>query len=131
MITLMSDDKPFVLAVDDNPQLLAFIKRSLELEGFRVITAECGEDALEMLKKEKPDIILLDIALPGIDGHETARRIRESSRVPIIMISARQSAEEKAKAFAAGADGYVTKPVGAKELTARVRSVLRRTGSSK
>jgi two-component system KDP operon response regulator KdpE len=131
MITLMSDDKPFVLAVDDNPQLLAFIKRSLELEGFRVITAECGEDALEMLKKEKPDIILLDIALPGIDGHETARRIRESSRVPIIMISARQSAEEKAKAFVAGADGYVTKPVGAKELTARVRSVLRRTGSSK
>jgi DNA-binding response OmpR family regulator len=96
-----------------------------------VITAECGEDALEMLKKEKPDIILLDIALPGIDGHETARRIRESSRVPIIMISARQSAEEKAKAFVAGADGYVTKPVGAKELTARVRSVLRRTGSSK
>ena len=114
MITLMSDDKPFVLAVYDNPQLPAFIKRSLELEGFRVITAECGEDALEMLKKEKPDIILLDIALPGIDGHETARRIRESSSVPILIMSARQLAEDKARAFAAGADGYITKPVGAK-----------------
>jgi len=126
----MPNQKPVILAVDDDPHMLNITKRSLELEGYRVITAESGEAAIERLRQETPDLVLLDIAMPGIDGHETCRRIRELSKVPVIMISGRQSVEEKSKAFASGADGYLTKPIGARELAARVRAILRRTGGA-
>lgn len=126
----MTVRKPVILIVDDDPHMLNIMKRSLELEGYRVVTAESGEKALEVLSVERPDLVLLDIALTGIDGHETCRRIRELSTVPVLMISARDSTEEKSKAFASGADGYITKPFGPKELVARVRAVLRRTGGA-
>lgn len=126
----MSNSKPVILVVDDDPHMLNIMKRPLEMEGYNVVTADSGEKALGRLSDENHALVLLDIAMPGIDGHETCRRIRESSKVPVIMVSARQSPQDKAKAFASGADGYIVKPFGAKELVARVRAVLRRTGGA-
>ncbi|MEW6143036.1 MAG: response regulator transcription factor [Chloroflexota bacterium] len=126
----MPTSKPVILVVDDDPHMLNIMKRTLEMEGYPVIAIDSGERALELLHQKRPGLVLLDIALPGIDGHETCRRIRKSSKVPVIMVSARDAPEEKSAAFAAGADGYITKPFGARELTARVKAVLRRTGSA-
>jgi len=102
----------------------------LELEGYRVIAADTGEAALGMLDTESPDLMLLDIMMPDVDGYAICRRVREYSQVPIIMVTAKTNDAEKVTGLNAGADDYVTKPFSASELTARVRAVLRRASVS-
>ncbi len=123
----MPSKKVSVLVVDDDIRILHMLQRMLELEGYHVLTASSGETALSMFDKETPDIVLLDIMMPDVDGYTVCRRIREFSQIPIIMITAKGNDEEKVQGLDAGADDYVTKPFSASELAARVRAVLRRT----
>lgn len=123
----MPSRKLSALVVDDDVRILRMMRRILELEGFQVRGTGDGETALGMLDEEIPDLILLDIMLPGMDGYAVCRCIREFLQVPIIMITARGNDEEKVRGLDAGADDYVTKPFSTNELVARVRAVLRRT----
>lgn len=116
-----------VLVVDDDVRVLRMVQHILELEGYRVLTASDGKTALGILSEEAPDMVLLDIMLPDIDGYVLCQRIREFSSVPIIMVTARGNDEEKVAGLDAGADDYVPKPFSAKELVARVRAILRRS----
>jgi DNA-binding response OmpR family regulator len=115
-----------VLIVDDDVRILRMIDRIMELEGYRVLTASSGEEALGVFNQEAPSLVLLDIMMPDMDGITTCRRIREFSQVPIIMVTAMDSTEEKVEGLDAGADDYVTKPLSSEELAARVRAMLRR-----
>jgi len=119
--------KASVLVVDDDFRILRMIRRILELEGYQVLKASNGEAALQVFDEETPELVLLDIMMPGMDGYTVCQRLREFSPVPIIMVTAKGNDEEKVKGLDAGADDYVTKPFAAKELVARVRAVLRRT----
>ncbi len=123
----MSAKKPTVLVVDDDIRMLRMMKRMLELEGFAAQMADGGDPALRMFEKETPDLVLLDVMMPDLDGYSVCQRIREFSQVPIIMVTARDQDREKVEGLDAGADDYVTKPFSASELAARVRAVLRRT----
>ncbi|MDO8636408.1 MAG: response regulator transcription factor, partial [Dehalococcoidia bacterium] len=123
----MPSKKTSILVVDDDIRILRMMQRILEMEGYRVLTAQDGEAAIEIFYGENvPDLILLDIMMPGIDGFTVCRQIREFSNVPIIVVTAKGSENEKVEGFDAGADDYVAKPFSAKELVARVRAVLRR-----
>jgi len=122
----MPSKKASVLVVDDDVRILRMTGRILELEGYRVLTANSGEAALNIFDEGIPDLILLDIMMPGMDGYAVCQRIREFSQIPIIMVTAKDSDEEKVKGLNAGADDYVTKPFSSGELAARVRAVLRR-----
>jgi DNA-binding response OmpR family regulator len=115
-----------VLMVDDDPQLRVMLGYALRQEGFQVEEASTGEDALEMLKHQEPEIILLDVLMPGIGGVETCRRIRERSTVPIIMLTALGRDEDIVAGLEAGSDDYCTKPVSLVQLVARIRAQLRR-----
>jgi len=119
--------KVSTLIVDDDIRMLRMMQRILELEGYRVRTASDGKAALDAFDEENPDLILLDIMMPDIDGYAICQNIREFSQVPIIMVTAKDNNEEKVEGLDAGADDYITKPFAANELTARVRAVLRRT----
>jgi len=123
----MPSRKATLLIVDDDVRMLRMIKRILELEGYRVRTADDGQTALEVFDDGDPDMVLLDITMPGMDGYALCQSIREFSEVPIIMVTAKVSDREKIAGLDAGADDYVTKPFSANELAARVRAVLRRT----
>ncbi|MDZ4246938.1 MAG: response regulator transcription factor, partial [Dehalococcoidia bacterium] len=123
----MSPSKITVLTVDDDTHILRMLQRILELEGFDVLTAQEGDSALNVFVNQKPDVALLDVRMPGMDGYELCRKIREFSEIPIIMVTAKGNEEEKVQGFDAGADDYVTKPFSARELVARVNAVLRRT----
>jgi DNA-binding response OmpR family regulator len=123
----MPKPKPCILAVDDDVQVLHLVRDTLEMEGYRVITADSGEAAVAAFEQQLPDLVVLDIMLPGIDGYAVCRRIRSSSQVPIIMLTGRGSDEEKVRGLDAGADDYVPKPFSIEELLARVRAVLRRS----
>jgi DNA-binding response OmpR family regulator len=125
----MSSKKALVLVVDDDIRMLRMIRRMLELEGFQVLVASSGEAALKIFEKETPDIVLLDIMMPDMDGYTVCQHIREFSQVPIIMVTARDDDKEKVEGLNIGADDYVTKPFSASELAARVRAVLRRIGA--
>ena len=116
-----------VLVVDDEPRYLKLVRYNLEAVGYKVITAASGEEALSLVSRTNPDLIILDIRLPGIDGYEVCTRIREFSSTPIIMLTARGEEREKVHGLRLGADDYVTKPFGADELVARIKSVLRRS----
>jgi two-component system KDP operon response regulator KdpE len=116
-----------ILVVDDEPQLRRVMRTTLTDLGYTVIDAKTGEDALEMLRHDQPDLILLDLNMPGIGGLETCRAIRETSEVPIIILSVRNTEREKVQALDAGADDYVSKPFGIQELLARIRAALRRS----
>lgn len=116
-----------ILVVDDEPQFLGLIRFNLEAEGYGVTSAATGEDALARLRETPPDLVVLDIMLPGIDGFDVCRRMREVSAVPIIMLTARGAEEDMVKGLRLGADDYITKPFSAQELLARVEAVLRRT----
>jgi two-component system, OmpR family, KDP operon response regulator KdpE len=118
-----------VLVVDDNPQIRRALRTILIAQGFIVIDARTGEEALDLMRKERVEIVLLDVNLPGMSGYETCKEIRRTSAVPVIMITVRNSEKDKVQAFDAGADDYVVKPFGAEELTARIRATLRRAGS--
>lgn len=122
----MNKDKT-VLVVDDQPGLVRLVRDNLETLQFKVITASEGNRALDIVENEKPDLVILDIMLPGQDGYQICRRIREFSTVPIIMLTARNDRADLVTGFEAGADDYVTKPFSADELLARVKAVLRRS----
>ena len=116
-----------ILVVDDDLAVLKFVRANLQAAGYEVLTALDGTEALQVIEKELPDLIILDIMMPGIDGFEVCRQIREWSQVPIIMLSALADEEDKVKCLDLGADDYLTKPFGVQELMARVRAVFRRT----
>lgn len=117
---------PLLLIVEDDVSLREVIRLGLESEGFRTITAEDGPGALIAFASQKPDLVLLDVMLPGLDGFAVCRELRKISLAPIIMLTARSSTEDVVSGLESGADDYVTKPFEFPELTARVRSVLRR-----
>jgi DNA-binding response OmpR family regulator len=125
----MSAKKSTVLVVDDDICMLRMMKRMLELEGFQAVIADNGDMALRSFEREAPDLVLLDIMMPDMDGYTVCRRIREFSQVPIIMVTARGDDKEKVEGLNSGADDYVTKPFSASELAARVRAVLRRAST--
>ena len=120
-----------LLLVDDDPHVTDLLTLYLSKEGFRVATADNGPDGLRLaLGPPSPDLVLLDIMLPGMDGWEVCRRLRATSRVPIIMLTARDDDYDKVLGLEIGADDYVTKPFNPREVVARVRSVLRRMGEN-
>ena len=121
---------PIILVVDDEPQILRVMRAGLPARGYEVRTASGGEEALEEIRKEMPDLVILDLVMPGMSGLEVCQRVRESSSVPIIVLSAKGSESDKVAALDSGADDYVTKPFGMNELLARVRAVLRRSPAS-
>ena len=123
----MSEVHELILVVDDEPRMTRFIRMNLELEGLRVIEARTGVEALEKVRVNLPDLVILDVMMPEMDGFETLRLLREVSRVPVIMLTVRADEEDKVRGLELGADDYVTKPFGARELVSRVRAVLRRT----
>jgi DNA-binding response OmpR family regulator len=123
-------EKTSVLVVDDDPQLLRLVRANLESVGYRVLVAMDARSALELVDVEVPDMIILDIMMPEIDGYEVCRRIREFSETPIIMLTAKVEDVDKVKGLKLGADDYLTKPFSAQELLARVEAVLRRTRPS-
>jgi two-component system, OmpR family, KDP operon response regulator KdpE len=116
-----------VLVVDDDAQMLRATTNALRARGYEVMTATDGEAALSLLAEEDIGLVLLDLGLPGMDGHEVIQRLRGWSKIPVIVISVRGRQEEKVAALDAGADDYVMKPFGMKELLARMRAVQRRT----
>ena len=125
----MSSKTTLVLIVDDDIRMLRMMKRMLELEGFQTITANSGEAALKVFEKETPDLVLLDIMMPDMNGYNVCQHLREFSDVPIIMVTAMGDDKQKVEGLDIGADDYVTKPFSASELAARVRAILRRVGS--
>jgi len=115
-----------ILVVDDEPHLVKAVRLYLEMHGYEVLGATSGEEALEALREHLPDLIILDVMMPGMDGFETLEAIREVSAVPVIMLTAKGEEEHKVRGLSLGADDYVTKPFSQRELLARVQSVLRR-----
>ncbi|MDP3064346.1 MAG: response regulator transcription factor, partial [Chloroflexota bacterium] len=116
-----------VLVVDDESKIVRTVRAYLEREGYLVSEAGTGPQALEAFKKERPDLVVLDLMLPEMDGYEVCRRLRRESDVPVIMLTARDDDTDKLIGLELGADDYVTKPFSPRELVARVRAVLRRT----
>ncbi|MGD2156355.1 MAG: response regulator transcription factor [Anaerolineales bacterium] len=116
-----------ILVVDDEKRMVRFIQLNLEHDGFRVISAYNGSEAIEQVRNELPKLVLLDIMLPDIDGFEVLHRIRQISSVPVIMLTAKGEEDDRVRGLEEGADDYVTKPFSPRELVSRVRAVLRRT----
>lgn len=119
-----------ILVVDDEPFIVELVKFNLESAGYEVITASDGHEALKLIEKEHPDLIILDIMLPGIDGMEICRALRfkrETRDIPVILLTAKTGEIDKVLGLEMGADDYITKPFSPRELVARVRAVLRRT----
>ena len=119
--------KSRILVVDDDLGVVKSVRANLQSRDCEMLTAMDGEAALEVIGQELPDLIILDITMPKLNGFEVCRQIREWSQVPIIMLSARHDVDEKVKCLNLGADDYITKPFGVNELAARVKAVLRRT----
>ncbi len=115
-----------ILVVDDEPQIRRVLRSTLSARGYVITEAKTGEEALEWMRKEPPDLILLDMNMPGIGGIEACREIRRGSDAPIIMLTVRNAERDKVAALDAGADDYVVKPFGIEELLARIRAALRR-----
>lgn len=116
-----------MLVVDDEPRIIRFVRINLDMEGFRVIEAHNGLEALDQVREKLPDIVLLDVMMPEMDGFETLRMIREVSSVPVIMLTVRNAEEDKVRGLDLGADDYIVKPFSPRELVSRVRAVLRRS----
>jgi len=115
-----------ILVVDDEPQIRRVLRSTLSTQGYVIMEAKTGEEALEWMRKERPDLVLLDINMPGMGGIEACREIRRASDMPIIMLTVRNAERDKVAALDAGADDYVVKPFGIEELLARIRAALRR-----
>lgn len=120
---------PRVLVVEDEESLLFTLAHSLKREGYTVVTASRGDDGLRLAREQKPDLILLDVMLPGIDGIQVCRMLRRDSDVPIIMLTALGGESDRVAGLDTGADDYIAKPFGMRELMARVRALLRRSGA--
>lgn len=120
-----------ILIVEDDQPLLKFLRANLKARGYDVFVATDGQEALDQVEKELPDLILLDIKLPKLDGIEVCRRLRQWSKVPILMVSARGQESDKVACLDLGADDYITKPFGVEELMARVRAAFRRADASR
>ncbi|MBE9508465.1 MAG: response regulator transcription factor [Chloroflexi bacterium] len=124
---MMSVRRKLILVVDDEPRMTRFIRMNLELEGYQVVEAHNGLEALDKVRTNLPDLVILDVMMPELDGFETLETLREVSSVPVIMLTVRADEEDKVRGLELGADDYVIKPFGARELTSRVKAVLRRT----
>ena len=118
-----------ILVVDDEPQIVRLVRAYLEEAGYRVVTGSDGQEALHVARHEKPDLVVLDVLMPRMDGLEFTRRIRSERNVPIVMLTARAEETDRIVGLELGADDYVTKPFSPRELVARVRAVLRRAQS--
>jgi two-component system KDP operon response regulator KdpE len=118
--------EPLILAVDDEAGILRLIKLELSSQGFRVVVANDGEEALRLAEQQRPDIVVLDIVMPDMSGLEVMRRLRERTSIPIILLTAKDHDEDKVRGLELGADDYLVKPFNPEELSARVRAVLRR-----
>lgn len=119
-------EKKLILVVDDEPRMIRFIRMNLELEGYRVSEALDGLSALEKVRDELPDLVVLDVMMPKLDGFETLERIREISTVPVIMLTVKAEEEDKIRGLELGADDYVVKPFSPRELSSRIKALLRR-----
>ena len=115
-----------ILVVDDEPQIVRFVRAYLEDAGYRVVTADDGQQALFVARHEKPDLVILDLMMPGMDGWDFIRRYRQERDTPVIMLTARIEETDQVLGLELGADDYVTKPFSPRALVARVRAVLRR-----
>jgi len=124
------NSQPLVLVADDEPRITKLVALTLHDEGFRVVTAGGGEEALKKAEEIRPDIVLLDIVMPDLDGIEVMRQLREWRPVPVILLTAKGSTSDKAKGLDLGADDYIAKPFHPDELAARVRAVLRRSSGA-
>jgi DNA-binding response OmpR family regulator len=122
----MKKGKARILVADDEPRYVWAIRTNLEARGYEVLAAGDGQEAIELAAREEPDLIILDIRMPNLDGYEACRRIRQFSTVPVIMLTAMAEDRDKVRGLDTGADDYVTKPFSVEELLARVRAALRR-----
>lgn len=119
-----------ILVVDDDPKITAFLRRALVLEGYEVAVAQTGADGLRSVAEAPPDLVILDIMMPGIDGMEVCRRLRAAGEgMPVLLLTARDAVSDRVKGLDAGADDYLVKPFALEELLARVRALLRRGGA--
>jgi two-component system KDP operon response regulator KdpE len=116
-----------IMVVDDDPQIRRVLRTAFVAQGYEAVDARNGEEALEMLRDEKVDLVILDVNMPGMSGLDTCRAIRSSSEIPIVMLTVRDAEADKVEALDAGADDYMTKPFGSPELLARIRAALRRS----
>ena len=116
-----------ILVVDDEKRMVRFIRLNLEQDGFKAISAYNGTEALEEVRKNLPDLVLLDVMMPDIDGFEVLRKIRLASNVPVIMLTAKGEEDDRIRGLELGADDYITKPFSPREMVSRVKAVLRRT----
>lgn len=123
----MGNNMPKILAVDDELNILELVKLYLGREGYQVETASCGGDAIPKVNTFNPDLVILDLMLPDIDGFEICRQIRAKSRVPVLMLTARKEDVDKVVGLELGADDYLTKPFNPRELVARIKAILRRS----
>lgn len=121
----MADSRPTVLVIDDEPQIRRFLRAILKASGYRLVEASTAQEGLAYAATRQPEVILLDLGLPDLDGLEVIRRLREWTTIPIVVLSARQLEADKVAAFDAGVDDYLTKPFGVSELLARIRVALR------
>ena len=121
----MPEDKELILLIEDEPQMRRFLRITLQGHGYRLVEAEAGQEGLMQAATRNPDVVLLDLGLPDVDGLEVTKRLREWTQTPVIVISAREQEQDKVKALDAGADDYLTKPFSAGELMARIRVALR------
>ena len=118
-----------ILVVDDNPSVRTLVREYLSEQGFRIVTADNGQNALYVARQEKPDLVLLDVMMPEMDGYQFISAYRKENDAPIILLTAKLEETDKVLGLELGADDYVTKPFGMRELLARIRAVLRRVGS--
>lgn len=124
------NDSPLILLIEDDAQTRRFLKTSLSHRGWATVEADCGKTGLAMLSSERPDLVILDLGLPDMDGISVTRRLRQLSDLPILILSARSQEQNKIMALDAGADDYLTKPFGSGELHARLQALMRRVARS-
>ncbi|MBI5879468.1 MAG: response regulator transcription factor [Chloroflexi bacterium] len=120
-------DKKLILVADDEPRMTRFVRMNLELEGYRVVEARNGLEALQHVKDDLPDLVVLDVNMPELDGFETLKILRQTSTVPVIIVTVKSDEDDRIRGLELGADDYVTKPFSPRELASRIRAVLRRT----
>jgi two-component system KDP operon response regulator KdpE len=123
---MVESSERVILVVDDEPRMIRFIRMNLELEGYKVLEATNGLEALERVREDLPDLVVMDVQMPEIDGFEALEHIRQVSTVPVIMLTVKADEEDKVRGLELGADDYVTKPFSPRELSSRIKALLRR-----